>query len=87
MDPGYSIVTQDKFDFMTCRDIVAHRAALIGKEKELSDLVEKAESSPGGILVSVAAYRSELVSARTLLSVANRAARDKGCDAAGKPKS
>jgi hypothetical protein len=87
MDPGLSIVTQDKYDFMLCREIIGHRAALIVKEKEWSDLAAKAEASPGGILVSVAAYRSELASVRTQLSVANRAARDKGCDAAGKPKS
>lgn len=86
-DPGYSVVTQDKFDFMPCREIVGHRAALIVKEKELSDLAEKAEAAPGGILVSLAAYRSELASVRTQLSVASRAAREKGCDAAAKPKS
>ncbi len=85
VDPGYSIVTQDKFDFMTCREIVGNRAALIAREKELADLVEKTDASPGGILVSLAAYRSELASARTQLSVANRAAREKGCDAAPKP--
>jgi hypothetical protein len=87
MDPGYSIVTQDKFDFMTCREIVGHRGSLTGREKELAELTEKADSAPGGILVSLAAYRSELASVRTQLQVANRAARDKGCDAAAKPKS
>ncbi len=46
MDPGYSIVTQDKFDFMTCREIVGHRDWTDRREKELAELTEKAEFSP-----------------------------------------
>jgi hypothetical protein len=81
MDPGYSVVTQDRFDFMTCPEIIGHRTNWTAREKQLNDLVEKAESSPGGIIVSVTAYRSELAQARTHRRLAEKAARDKGCDA------
>ena len=81
MDPGYSVVTQDRFDFMTCPEIIGHRTTWIAREKQLNDLVEKAESSPGGIIVSVAAYRSELAQARTNRRLAEKAAQEKGCDA------
>jgi len=81
MDPGYSVVTQDKFDFMTCPEIVGQRNALIGREKQLSELVEKADASPGGLLVSITAYRSELASTRTQRQLAERAAQQKGCEA------
>jgi hypothetical protein len=83
---GYStIVTQDKFDFMSCAQITGNRAALMGREQELSGLVAKAEASPGGIIASFAAYRSELSSTRTQIVVVNRAAQRNGCDAPRKP--
>ena len=81
MDPGYSVVTQDRFDFMACPEIVGQRNNWTAREKQLTELVEKAESSPGGIIVSVAAYRSELAQARTQRRLAEKAAQDKGCDA------
>ena len=82
---GYStIVTQDKYDFMSCRDIIAHRTGLVAREKDLSDLVTKAESSPGGIIASFAAYRSELSSVRSQLVAANRAVQKNSCDAPAK---
>jgi hypothetical protein len=73
---------QDKFDFMACKEIISQRAGLISREKELAELVAKADSSPGGVVVSTAVYRTDLVSTRTQLRVANRAAREKGCDTA-----
>jgi hypothetical protein len=81
MDPGYSVVTQDRFDFMECPQIIGERASLTAREKQLSELAAKAEASPGGIIVSVAAYRSELAQARTQLRLAQQAAAQKGCDA------
>lgn len=80
-DPaGLALVTQDRFDFMACKEIVAHRANWRNKEKELNGLMEKAESSPGGFIVGAAAYRSELVQARAHARLAEKAAREKGCD-------
>jgi hypothetical protein len=80
-DPaGFSIVTQDKYDFMICRDIIPQRNSMAAKEKQLTELVEKSN-----IIVSAAAYQSELVSTRAQLAAANRAAQQKGCDT--KPKS
>jgi hypothetical protein len=78
---GYSVVTQDKYDIMTCTEIVAQRNSLTAREKDLSGLAEKAESSPGGIIASYAAYRSELAETRTKLQLARRAAERLGCDA------
>jgi hypothetical protein len=81
IDPGYSAVTQDKFDFMECPQIIGERGTLTAREKQLSELAAKAEASPGGIIVSVAAYRSELAQTRTQLRLAQQAAVQKGCDA------
>ncbi len=85
-DPaGFSIVTQDRFDFMTCKQIIDNRNGQTGRMKELAGLIEKAESSPGGFIVGAAAYRSEYVQARALAAAADRAARMHNCDPA-KPK-
>ena len=85
-DPaGYSIVTQDAYDFKTCTEIIAIRGSMTAREKDLTELVAKAESAPGGIIVSYAAYRSELTSVRAQKQASERAARMHNCDAPKKP--
>jgi hypothetical protein len=83
-DPAaFAVVTQDKFDFLPCPEITAQRANLVIREKELADLTAKAESSPGGFIVSYSAYRSELTLVRGQVAAANRALQKNGC---GPPK-
>jgi hypothetical protein len=85
-DPaGYSIVTQDAYDFKSCPEIAAGRTAWTAREKDLTELIAKAESAPGGIIVSYAAYRSELTSVRAQKAAVERAARMHDCDAPKKP--
>jgi hypothetical protein len=85
-DPaGYSIVTQDAFDFKTCPEIIAGRNNWAAREKDLTELIAKAESAPGGIIVSYTAYRSELTAARAQRQAIERAARMHDCDAPKKP--
>lgn len=79
--PGFAIVTQDKYDFMSCREIVGHRTGLVAREKELSGFAAKAEAAPGGVIAGTLAYSSELNSTRALLFAVNRAARKNKCDA------
>jgi hypothetical protein len=81
MDPAYVVVTQDRFAFMECPQLIGERGTWTAREKQLSELVEKAESSPGGIIASVMAYRTELAAARTNLRLVRQAAQQKGCDA------
>jgi hypothetical protein len=79
-DPAaFAVVTQDRFDFMTCPEITAQRNAHSNRVKELSQLAAKAESSPGGFIASYAAYRSELAQARGFLAAAERAAQKNNC--------
>jgi|GEM_PF-3165734 len=81
MDPGYSVVSQDRFSFMECPQLISERGTWTAREKQLSELAAKAEASPGGIIVSAAAYRTELAAARTNLRLVQQAAQQKGCDA------
>jgi hypothetical protein len=84
MDPGYAVVSQDRFDFMTCGEIIAARNGNNGRLKQLTELIEKAESSPGGFIAGAVAYRSELLQVRGLAAAADRAARMHNCDATKK---
>jgi hypothetical protein len=78
---GYSVVTQDKYAIMACPEIITNRNALTAREKDLSGLVEKAESAPGGFIAGTLAYRSELGETRMKLRLAQEAAAQKNCDA------
>jgi hypothetical protein len=81
-DPAaFGIVSQDRYDFMTCKEIIANRTAQNARMKELGERIEKAEASAGGFIVGAAAYRSEYVQARGLAAAADRAARLNNCDA------
>jgi len=85
-DPGgFATVTQDKFDYSTCPEIVGSHQAYTARVKTLSELAEKAESAPGGVIVSYAAYRADLAQARGMLAAADRAARKNNCDLTKKP--
>jgi hypothetical protein len=80
-DPaGFSIVSQDRYDFLPCRDILAQHNIQSYRLKQLSDGIEKAEASPGGFIVGAAAYRSEYVHVRALVAAAERAARKNNCE-------
>jgi hypothetical protein len=86
-DPaGFTVVSQDKYDFMTCPEIIGNRNNLTARDKELNKLVEKANAEPGGIVVSALAYRSELVHNRAMMHAAERAAVKNSCDTKPKPK-
>jgi hypothetical protein len=80
-DPvGFAVVAQDQYDFLTCPQIVDSLKGQINREKDLKELIAKAESAPGGIIVSYTAYQSELATTRGRIAAASRAALKNGCD-------
>jgi hypothetical protein len=80
-DPaGFSVVAQDKYDYMSCAEIIPQRNSQIAREKQLVDLIAKAETGPGGAIISYTAYRSELTQTRALIAAANRGAQKNNCD-------
>ena len=76
---SYGIVLQDRYAYSTCPEITHMRGHWTAREKELAELVNKAESAPGGFLVSGVGYRSELAQARAHLQFVIKAEREKGC--------
>ena len=81
-DPaGFGVVSQDRYDFMTCKEIISNQSAQSARMKTLAESIEKAEASPGGFIVGATAYRSEYVQARALKAAADRAALKNNCEA------
>ena len=81
-DPaGFGVVSQDRYDFMSCKEIINNRNGQQARMKELGERIEKAEASPGGFIAGAVAYRSEYLQARALAAAADRAARLNNCEA------
>jgi hypothetical protein len=72
-DPG-------KYQYFTCEQLAAQRKSWQLREQELRQLMDKAEQSTGGAVVSVLAYKADYVSATEELKVVESAARAKNCD-------
>jgi hypothetical protein len=80
-DPtAFAVVVQDKYDTLPCKEVAGQRGSFINREKELVELIAKAEASPGGFIVSYSAYRSDLAQVRGQIAAADRALQKNGCD-------
>ena len=71
-DPG-------KYEYHTCDQILAAGRTATEREQKLRELIEKAEHSAGGALVSTVAYRGEHRTVLEELAVIETAARRKNC--------
>jgi hypothetical protein len=71
-DPG-------KYEYHTCEQILAAGNAVSGRELKLRELIQKAEQSAGGALVSTLAYRGEHRTVVEELGVIDTVSRRKKC--------
>lgn len=71
-DPG-------KYEYHTCAQILAAGNATAAREAKLRDLIQKAEQSAGGTLVSTVAYRGEHRTVVEELGVIDTVSRQKKC--------
>jgi hypothetical protein len=79
-DPaGFALVTQDKYDFVTCKEAIAARNGAADAVKTGIERMEKNDGIDGAI-VNTIAYRSELVMARGRLAAAERAIATNNCE-------
>jgi hypothetical protein len=72
-DPG-------KYQYHSCEQIAGQRKVWTEREHELRLLMDKAEQSAGGAVVSVLAYKTDQVAASEELRVLESAARAKNCE-------
>jgi hypothetical protein len=77
---SYGLVTQDRYDYMTCEELRGQRGTLTNREKELAELIEKANTGGfAGVFVGATTYRSELEFTRAHLKFLTRSEQMKGC--------
>ena len=76
------------YDLYDCKRLGPHRVALAAREKQVHDLMAKAQEGTGGAVMSEIGYRSDLLSIQGNRQYAERAWVEKGCErqmAAGAP--
>lgn len=76
---SYALVIQDRYAYSTCEELRNQRGTLTNREKELVELIDKANSGFGGFLVSATTYRSELEHTRAHLKFLLKSEREKRC--------
>jgi hypothetical protein len=68
-----------KYQYHNCDQLATAAKAQIKREQELKELIDKAEQSAGGILVSLMAYKTDYVAVEEELRVIESTARSKNC--------
>jgi hypothetical protein len=71
-DPG-------KYQYSSCEQLASQRKSWTTRERDLKQLMDRAEQGAGGALVNVLAYKSDYVAATEELKVLESAARSKHC--------
>jgi hypothetical protein len=74
------LVDGGKYQYHNCAQIAEATKNMSNRRQELGTLIERAEQSPGGALVSAMAYRTDYTAAGQDLQLLEHAARDKQCN-------
>jgi hypothetical protein len=68
-----------KYRYHTCEQISNAAKGAAVRRQELATLIERAEQSPGGVVVGALAYRVDITAVEQDLRVLETTARDKNC--------
>src|SRR5689334_6535765 len=71
-DPG-------KYQYYNCEQLAKANTSQTVRQRELRELIDKAEQGAGGVVVSVLAYRADYVAVNEDLRVIETTARSKNC--------
>jgi len=80
-DGPYMFADPGKYQYHNCVQLAAASKQKHERQRELKELIDKAEQAAGGQIVSVLAYRSDYVAVNEELQVIDSAVRDKNCAA------
>ena len=78
-DGPYFFADAGKYQFHTCEQLATASKQKHDRQRELKELIDKAEQAAGGQIVSVLAYRSDYVAVNEELQVIDLTIRDKKC--------
>jgi hypothetical protein len=80
-DGPYMFADPGKYQYHSCEQLVVASKQKHDRQRELKELIDKAEQAAGGQIVSVLAYRSDYVAVNEELQVIDSAVREKNCAA------
>jgi hypothetical protein len=69
LDLGILYAAPGKYDYLRCEDLPARLAKSLTREKELSDLMTRANQEAGGAVVNVVAYSADLAQVRADIKI------------------
>jgi hypothetical protein len=73
------LVDPSRYDGMNCKDLINQLNTLNAREKELRNLINKADESAGGVVIGTLAYRSDYQAVLEQKKVLQRTAAEKKC--------
>lgn len=74
------LVAPGNYEFYSCPQLVSTAATLRGRQKQLEDLMARAETDFGGKIMSTTGYRPDYLRVRGELRSVEMTAREKQCD-------
>lgn len=74
------LVAPGNYEFYSCPQLVSAAASLRGRQKQLEDLMARAETDFGGKVMSATGYRPDYLRVRGELRSVETTAREKQCD-------
>jgi len=80
-DGPYVFADAGKYHFHNCEQLATASKQKHERQRELKELIDKAEQAVGGQIVSVLAYRSDYVAVNEEVQVIDSTLRDKNCAA------
>ena len=86
-DGPYFFADAGKYQFHSCEQLATVSKQKHDRQRELKELIDKAEQGAGGQIVSVLAYRSDYVAVNEELQVIDSTVREKKCAASPPSKS
>jgi hypothetical protein len=72
-------VDPTKYDFQPCATLVKQQEGLVKRERELRQLMDKAEQGAGGTVINAVAYRTDYLNARGELQLVQEVMQRKEC--------
>jgi hypothetical protein len=76
---GALMVDPGRYEGYNCKDLVGQWNGLVSREKQLRDLIDKADESTSGVVIGALTYRSDYETVLEQKKVLRRTAAEKKC--------
>jgi len=77
---GTTLVSPGRFILFNCKELAAQQTGLVGRQRQLEELMTKAKQGSGGTIVSAVAYEPEYQNVQGEMKVLRQEAAEKNCN-------